>query len=76
MPKRKRAASEGCCQHLSSDSDSHAPLALLTTTNLQLLQQALAGSRVAMRTLSPSRNTDTLDDRKKLAQYSIYVDTG
>jgi hypothetical protein len=76
MPKRKRAASEGCCQHLLSDSDLHAPLAPLTTTNLELLQQALAGSRVAMRTPSPSRNTDTLDDRKKLAQYGIHVDTG
>lgn len=76
MPKRKRAASEGCCLRLLSDSNPRAPLAPLTTTNLELLQQALSGPRVAMRTPSPSRNTDTLDDRKKLAQYGIHVDTG
>ena len=76
MLKRKRAASKGCCQHLLSSSNPRAPLAPLTTANLELLQQALSGSRVAMRTPSPSRNTDTLDDRKKLAQYGIHVDTG
>lgn len=76
MPKRKRAASEGCCLHPSSDSNSCATLAPLTTTNLELLQQALSGSLAAMRTPSPSRNTDTLDDRRKLAQYDIHVDTG
>ncbi|KAL5117695.1 hypothetical protein ACEQ8H_004443 [Pleosporales sp. CAS-2024a] len=75
VPKRKRAASGRFCLRPFSDSNSCAPLAPLTTKNIELLQQSLSGSRAAMRTPSPRRNTDSLDDGKKLEQYGIHVDT-
>lgn len=67
MPKRKRASSESCCSSLP-----------LTVANLERLQAALsptAAMSTVPRSPSPKRNTSNLDQREKLSQYRIHVDT-
>ncbi|KAF1911036.1 hypothetical protein BDU57DRAFT_115307 [Ampelomyces quisqualis] len=83
MPKRKRAASEGCRPQRSPCSDCKAASPPLTTANLERLQHSLGLSVAAAaampaasssRSMSPNRNSTTHDVIEKLEKYNILID--
>ncbi|KAH4335587.1 hypothetical protein HBH98_232970 [Parastagonospora nodorum] len=88
MPKRKRAASEGCCPLSSRASHSKSSSPPLTTANLELLQHSLSAPvpahapvippamppSASNRSSSPSRSGTTYDAIQKLEEYNIFID--